>query len=97
MVKPVVIDFGWGDLHTALTKVPDSGFVNAPNAATQRKDLINQYVGAFRKVEAGTFDEAGRTLNDLNASISSSVVPGNRPALTTLVDAQIAKLSSQKV
>ena len=97
MVKPVVIDFGWGDLHTALNKVPDSGFVNASNATTQRKDLINQYVGAFRKVEAGTFDEARRTLNDLNASISSSVVPGDQPALKTLVDGQIAKLSSQKV
>ena len=96
-VRPLVIDLGWGDLHTALMKVPDSGFVNASNATTQRKDLINQYVGAFRKVEAGTFDEAKRTLNDLNASISSSVVPGNQPALKTLVDGQIAKLSSQKV
>ena len=56
--------------------------------------------GLFAKAaigEAGTFDEARRTLNDLNASISSSLVPGNQPALKTLVDGQIAKLSSQKV
>ena len=97
MVKPIVIDFGWGDLHTALTKVPDSGFVNASNAATQRNGLISQYVGAFRRVEAGTFEEATRTLNDLNASISRSLVPGSQPALKTLVDGQIAKLSSQKI
>ena len=33
LVKPIVIDLGWGDLKSALVKLPDSDFVAPQNAA----------------------------------------------------------------
>ena len=35
LVKPVVIDLGWGNLKSALVKLPDSGFVAPHDAAMQ--------------------------------------------------------------
>ena len=93
LVKPLVIDLGWGDLKAALTTLPDSGFAAPPAAATSRQTLVNQYVAAFRQVEAGALDEAKTALNQLAATISTSVATDSQPALNELVDGQLAKLS----
>ncbi|MGD1092759.1 MAG: twin-arginine translocation signal domain-containing protein [Bryobacteraceae bacterium] len=93
LVKPQVIDFGWGTLKSALVKVKDSGFVAPHDAAAQRQTLVNQYVAAFRHVEAAALDQAKSTLKDLASSISASVVPDQQGALKALVDGQLAKLA----
>src|ERR1700730_3289843 len=58
LVKPIVIDLGWGNLKSALIKLPDAEFVAPQNAATQRQTLVNQYVAAFRSVEVAAHDDA---------------------------------------
>jgi hypothetical protein len=92
LVKPIVIDLGWGDLKSALVNLPASGFVVPQNAATQRRALINQYVDAFRKVEVGAYDDAKSALKSLAATVSSGVVPDRQAALSALVDGQLSKL-----
>jgi hypothetical protein len=92
LVKPVVIDLGWGTLKSALVKLEDSAFA-VPNAAkSDRQMLVSQYVAAFRHVESGALDRAKSALNDLTRSISGRVVTEQQTALRSLVDAQLAKM-----
>ena len=93
LVKPLVIDLGWGTLKSALVNLPDSGFVAPHEATAHRQTLVNQYVAAFRHVEAAALDEAKSTLNDLAANISAWVVTDQQGALSALVDGQLAKLA----
>ncbi len=93
LVKPLVIDLGWGTLKSALVKLQDSGFVAPHEAAAHRRTLVDQYVAAFRHVEAATLDRARSTLKDLAANISAWVVPEQQGALNALVDGQRAKLA----
>jgi hypothetical protein len=93
LVKPIVIDLGWGNLKSALINLSDSSFVAPQNAAIQRRTLVNQYVAAFRNVEVAAHDDAKRTLKDLVGNIAAWVVTGKQGALSTLVDGQISKLS----
>jgi hypothetical protein len=93
MVKPIVIDLGWGHLKSALIKLPDSDFVSRQDAATQRQKLVDQYVAAFRKVEVAANDDARSTLKNLATDVSSWVVLDKQAALNALVDNQISKLS----
>jgi hypothetical protein len=92
LVKPIVIDLGWGDLKSALVKLPDSDFAAPRNAATQRRALVNQYVDAFRKVEVASYNEARSALKDLAAQVSAYVVAEKQAALNASVEAQITKL-----
>jgi hypothetical protein len=92
LIKPIVIDLGWGDLKSALINLPDSGFVARQNAATQRQTLVSQYVAAFRKVEVAAYDDATSTLKNLAANVSTWVVTEKQAALSALVDGQISKL-----
>jgi hypothetical protein len=92
LVKPIVIDLGWGDLKSALINLPDSGFVARQNAAMQRLTLVNQYVAAFRKVEVSRYNDAKSMLKNLAANISTLVVTDKQAALSTLVDSQMSKL-----
>ena len=93
MVKPLVIDLGWGELKSALVKLKDTAFVAPQTAAAHRQTLVNQYVDAFRKVEAGKHQQANSALKDLSTSISSAVVTDTQAAINRLIDAQLAKLS----
>jgi len=93
LVKPVVIDLGWGTLKSALVKLQDSGFAAPQEAAAHRKALIDQYVAAFRHVEAAALDEARSTLKNLAANISAWVVSDQQGALRASVDGQLAKLA----
>jgi len=93
LVKPLVIDLGWGTLRSALVNLPDSGFVVPRKAGTHRQTLVNRYVAAFRQVEAAALDEAKGTLKGLVADVSAWVVSGQRGALSALVDSQLAKLA----
>jgi hypothetical protein len=93
LVKPIVIDLGWGQLKSALINLPDSAFIRQQGAVTRRRTLVDQYVAAFRRVEAATNGDAQSTLKKLAANISSWVVPDNDGALGKLVDVQISKLS----
>jgi len=96
LVSPRVIDLGWGTLKSALVKLPEAGFVVPQKAAVHREALMNHYTAAFRHVEAGASDKASSALKDLSASISSGVVSDQQHALQALVDAQLAKLGTQK-
>jgi len=93
LVKPLVIDLGWGTLKSALLNLPDSGFGAPREAATHRQTLVNQYVAAFRHVEVAALDEARRTLKDLVANVSAWVVADQQGALSALVDGQLATLA----
>jgi hypothetical protein len=92
LVKPIVIDLGWGNLKSALANLPDSSFLAPKNAGTERQTLINRFVAAFRHVEVAASDDARSSLKDLGASILTRVVPGQQAALGALVDGQISKL-----
>jgi hypothetical protein len=91
-VEPRVIDLGWGTLKSALVKLPDSGFLAPHDAATHRRTLVDQYVSAFRHVEAGRLDEARSALKDLAANIAARVVPDQQGAIAALVEGQREKL-----
>src|SRR6266566_2380997 len=93
LVKPIVIDLGWGELKSALINLPESGFVARQDAATRRRTLVDQYVAAFRKVEVTAHGDAKGMLKDLAANVSAWVVPDKQATLSTLVDVQISKLS----
>src|SRR5260370_33446830 len=92
LVRPLVIDLGWGTLKSALVNLQDSAFVAPHEATAHRRALVNQYVAAFRHVEAAARDAARSTLNDLVANISAWVVTDQQAALLPLVDGQLAKL-----
>jgi len=92
-VKPLVIDLGWGTLKSALVKFPDSGFVAPREATAHRQTLLNQYVAAFRHVEAADLIEARSMLDRLAAQISASVVSDQQGPLRALVTGQITKLN----
>ncbi len=93
LVKPIVIDLGWGELKSALINLPESGFVARQDAATRRRTLVDQYVAAFRKVEVTAHGDAKGMLKDLAPNVSAWVVPDKQATLSTLVDVQISKLS----
>lgn len=93
LVKPLVIDLGWGALKSALVKLQDSAFVRPQQAAARRKTLVNQYVAAFRCVEASTLDQGTEALNRLAANISAWVVNDQQGSLRELVERQRAKLA----
>jgi hypothetical protein len=93
LVKPLVIDLGWGTLKSGLVNLQDSGFVAPHEAAVHRQTLLNQYVAAFRHVESAALDKAKSALNDFAANISAWVVTDQQGALSALVDGQLAKLA----
>jgi hypothetical protein len=93
LVKPLVIDLGWGKLKSALVKLRDASFAAPGDAPTQRKALVSQYVSAFRHVEAGAFDQAKTALNALEANVAASVATEQRGHLKALLDALRAKLA----
>jgi hypothetical protein len=93
MVKPIVIDLGWGELKSALVNLPDSGFANTQDATKQRGMMMNQYVDAFRKVEMNAHEGARSALKELSAHVGASVAPEKRPSIDALLEAQISKLS----
>ena len=70
-VRPLVIDLGWGELKTAVIALKDPA-------------ALAQYVDVFRKVEAGSHEQARSGLKDLAAK---------HVALNKLIDAQLARLS----
>jgi hypothetical protein len=93
LVKPRVIDLGWGTLRSALVNLHDSGFVAPHDASAHRQALVDQYLATFRHVEAGAVDKAKSTFKDLSANISKRVVTDQQGALAALVDGQLAKLA----
>ncbi len=93
LVKPLVIDLGWGKLKSALVKLPDTGFVARQEATAHRQALVNQYVAAFRKIESGATSDAGAVLKALTANISAWVTREQQDALRPLIEGQLAKLA----
>jgi hypothetical protein len=93
LVKPLVIELGWGALKSALVNLADTGFVAPHDAAANRQALVNQYVSAFRHVEADALGEARSTLKELATNIAASVVTDQQGAIRAMVDGQLAKLA----
>jgi hypothetical protein len=92
LVKPIVIDLGWGNLKSAVVNLPDSRLSNRQNAAKQRRTLVEQYVAAFRRVEVGAYEDAKDTLKNLAANVLAWVEFDEQAALSSLVDGQMSKL-----
>jgi hypothetical protein len=92
LVRPLVIDLGWGTLKSALVHLEDAGFVAPHEAAARRQTLVDQYVAAFRHVEAAALDQARTALRDLAANLSAWVVTDQQGDIKKLVDGQLAKL-----
>jgi hypothetical protein len=86
LVRPAVIDLGWGLLKSALVKLRDADFVKPHESAAQRQRLVDQYVSAFRHVEKSDPDGAKSAFNDLAAGLSSAVVTDPQRRLGTLLD-----------
>jgi hypothetical protein len=93
LVRPLVIDLGWGMLKSALVNLKDTGFVAPHEAAEHRQTLVDRYVTTFRHIEAGALDQARSTLKELAAHISTRVVTDQQGALGALVQGQLAKLA----
>jgi hypothetical protein len=93
LVRPLVIDLGWGKLKSALANLKDASFVAPKEAEAKRKALLDRYVSAFRHVEKAAHDPARSALKGLLAEISTVVVGDHRHALRELVDGQLAKLA----
>lgn len=93
LVRPIVIDLGWGEIKSALIKTSDADFSTRQGATEQRQRLVDQYVEAFRKVEAGANDDARSALKTLAANVSSWIVPEKQAAMSALVNGQISKLA----
>ena len=93
LVKPLVIDLGWGKLKSALVNLPDSGFAAPREAAGNRKKLVEQYTTAFRHVEQAALGAAREALGSLSASVSASVASDDKAALRALIEGQAAKLA----
>jgi hypothetical protein len=92
LVRPLVIDLGWGRLKSALVKLPDSALAKPAEAAESRKKLVEQYADAFRKVETGDAAKAREALKVLAANVGSAVAGEMQSALIELLDGQMAKL-----
>ncbi len=73
--------------------VKDTGFVAAAGGSRPSSRLLDQYVAAFRHVEAGAPDKGTTTLKDLSTSVASRVTATDRAAITKLLDMQLAKLA----
>jgi hypothetical protein len=93
LVKPVVIDLGWGKLKSALVSLPDAAFVRAGEAGEHRRKLEDGYVAAFRRVEAGATGDARAALKSLSGEISATLIGDRQGAVAALIDAQVAKLA----
>jgi len=93
LVKPLVIDLGWGTLKSAIVKLPDSAFTVSREATSHRQTLINHYVAVFRHVQAAALTEARSALNRLSTEISALVVNDRQGPLRELVDGQLVKLA----
>jgi hypothetical protein len=92
LVRPLIIDLGWGKLRSALANLPNAGFAASRDAAQMRKLLLDQYVAAFRHVERGASDAAKSALKELAASNASHVATEQQRAVAALVEGQRAKL-----
>jgi hypothetical protein len=91
-VKPLVIDLGWGALKTAIVGLRDASFAAPREAAAHRGALLNMYVDAFRRVEAGSLTAARNALNDLGAAVATRIAPADREAVRSAIDRQLAKI-----
>jgi hypothetical protein len=92
LVRPLIIDLGWGKLRSALANLPNAGFAASSDAAQMRKLLLDQYVAAFRHVERGASDAAKSALKELAASVASHVATEQQRTVAPLVEGQRAKL-----
>jgi hypothetical protein len=91
-VAPLVIDLGWGELKSALTRVKDAGFTSPGDAAKARTALVAEYVEAFRRVEKDDRAGARGTLKDLQARLPTVLTPDAQRDVLVKVDALLGKL-----
>ncbi len=83
LVKPAVIDLGWGQIKSEIVKIAEAG---------RREDLVSQYVAAFREVERGDVGAARGALKKLAGMFGESVGADRQAEVRTLVEAMMAKL-----
>jgi hypothetical protein len=105
----IILDLGWGQIASGLTctlpsictstpmtgLLPDSQFNNAALASALRAKLMFLYKSAMTFVQNGQYPQATNLLQNLQASISSTIKDPNQTALNILIGNQIAKLAAQ--
>src|SRR6516162_3751703 len=69
-VRTAVIDLSWRKLKSSLANMSDTAFRNPSQGAMARKTLLDRYVAAFRRIEAGDRAGARSALNELAASVA---------------------------
>ena len=92
LVKPVVIDLGWGKLKSAIVALPDAAFTATQEANEQRRKLVDGYIAVFHQLESGSNSDARAALTVLSSDISASVTAEHQFTLRSLVAEQTAKL-----
>jgi hypothetical protein len=92
LVKPVVIDLGWGNLHAMLANLNGDLFVTPVKWANRKAAFFDTYARVFSQVESGDLSSARAGLEALKSELLSEVTPAEAMPLIVVIDEQIAKL-----
>jgi hypothetical protein len=82
----------WGNLETAIAKLPDEAFETLGLASKQRDRLLRNVDSAFNVAKAGAYAEATRKLQGLKGKITGWIVDASQAPLIQQVDKAIALL-----
>jgi hypothetical protein len=91
-VDPKVIDLGWGELKSAITRLDDKVFLKPDLPKEQRQAMLNRYFAAFRALESGNRGGVQEALKRLSGSLADTVAPDARQKVSALIDTQLSKI-----
>ena len=92
LVKPIVIDLGWGELKSALVNLPDWAFTDMGTTKERREAMVGQYAAAFRDAEAGKAASARAGLHSVEQGATVALAPEQSAGIRTAVDAISSRL-----
>ena len=92
-VEPGVIDLAWGKLKSSLANMSDTAFLKPSEGATARKTLLDRYVAAFRRIEAGDGAGARSGLNELAAAVAKVATPAQAENVVKELDETLSRIS----
>jgi hypothetical protein len=92
-VEPGVIDLAWGKLKSSLANMSDTAFLKPSEGATARKTLLDRYVAAFRRIEAGDGAGARSALNELAAAVAKVATPAQAENVVKELDETLSRIS----
>jgi hypothetical protein len=92
-VEPAVIDLAWGKLKSSLANMSDAAFRKPPEGATARKALLDRYITAFRRIEAGDGAGARSALNELAAAVAKVATAAQAGHVVKALDETLSRIS----